>query len=71
MLEDDGIEDLHFYYVAFNKHRDRLLKKMEQKAMVEQMIKEKYDKGEIDCEGDIKRKTKKKEKGEMQISEKK
>lgn len=29
LLEDDGIEDLHFYYVAFNKHRDRVLKKME------------------------------------------
>lgn len=29
MLEDDGIEDLHFYYVVFNKHKEKLLKKME------------------------------------------
>jgi hypothetical protein len=35
MLEDDGIEDLHFYYVAFNKHKDDVLKKMEKKAMIE------------------------------------
>jgi len=58
MLEDDGLEDLHFYQVAFNTHKERLLKKMEHKAMVDQMVKEKYERGEIDCAGDFKRKSK-------------
>jgi hypothetical protein len=35
MLEDDGLEDVHFYFVAFNKHKQNLLGKMESKAMLE------------------------------------
>ena len=34
-LEDDGIEDIHFYQVAFNVHRNRVLKKKEHNEMVE------------------------------------
>lgn len=25
ILEDDGIEDLHFYFVSFNNHKSKLL----------------------------------------------
>jgi hypothetical protein len=31
ILEEDGIEDLHFYFVAFNQHKKLLLKKKEEK----------------------------------------
>ena len=58
MLEDDGIEDMHFYQVAFNNHKGRVLRKMEHKGMVDQIKKELYDKGEIDCEDDLKKLTK-------------
>ena len=30
LLEDDGIEDMHFYTVAFNNHKRAVLEKMEQ-----------------------------------------
>jgi len=29
VLEDDGIEDLHFHQVAFNRHRGGILEKLE------------------------------------------
>jgi hypothetical protein len=35
ILEDDGIEDLHFYQVQFNKHRVKVLKNMEEQGMIE------------------------------------
>lgn len=32
ILDDDGIEDLHFYYVSFNQHQQRLLYNHEKKV---------------------------------------
>lgn len=32
ILDDDGIEDLHFYFVSFNQHKQRLLSTREKKA---------------------------------------
>jgi PBP1b-binding outer membrane lipoprotein LpoB len=29
LLDDDGIEDLHFYFVSFNHHRQGILKQHE------------------------------------------
>lgn len=54
ILEDDGIEDLHFYQVQFNKHKAKVLKGMEEKGMIEQLRKERYERGEIDCKEDLK-----------------
>jgi hypothetical protein len=34
-LEEDGIEDMHFYFVAFSNHKQGLLVKQEQKAYIE------------------------------------
>ena len=31
MLDDDGIEDLHFYFVSFNNHKSKLLQIHEKK----------------------------------------
>jgi hypothetical protein len=31
-LEEDGIEDLHFYFVSFNNHKTRVLYNQEIKA---------------------------------------
>lgn len=31
ILDDDGIEDLHFYFVSFNQHKSRLLYNHEKK----------------------------------------
>lgn len=31
ILEDDGIEDLHFYFVSFNNHKSKLLHAQEAK----------------------------------------
>ena len=36
ILDDDGIEDLHFYFVSFNQHKQGILKQhevMEKKLM--------------------------------------
>ena len=32
LLEEDGIEDLHFYFVSFNNHKTRVLYNQEIKA---------------------------------------
>ena len=32
ILDDDGIEDLHFYFVSFNQHKQRLLRTHETKT---------------------------------------
>ena len=37
MLEDEGIEDMHFYIVAFNNHKRNILKKMEHKNKNEKL----------------------------------
>ncbi len=29
LLDDDGIEDLHFYFVSFNQHKHGILKQHE------------------------------------------
>jgi hypothetical protein len=29
LLDDDGIEDLHFYFVSFNQHKQGILKQHE------------------------------------------
>ena len=58
LLEDDGVEDMHFYLVAFKSHYMQTLKKIEHKGMIEQIKKEMYERGEIDCEEDLKRLTK-------------
>jgi hypothetical protein len=29
ILEEDGIEDMHFYFVSFNQHKNQILKKHE------------------------------------------
>jgi hypothetical protein len=29
LLEDDGMEDMHFYIVAFQNHRQNIIEKME------------------------------------------
>ena len=31
ILEEDGIEDLHFYFVSFNNHKGRVLAMQEKK----------------------------------------
>lgn len=35
LLDDDGLEDMHFYFVAFSNHKRKLLKIKEQKALQE------------------------------------
>jgi hypothetical protein len=30
-LDEDGIEDVHFYFVSFNQHKTQILKMHEQK----------------------------------------
>jgi len=32
LLDDDGIEDLHFYFVSFNNHKQKLLSIQDQKS---------------------------------------
>lgn len=32
LLEEDGIEDLHFYFVSFNQHKKLILNHQKQKA---------------------------------------
>jgi len=59
LLEDDGIEDLHFYQVAFNKHTEDVLNKMGHKDMLKKGYRKKmYDNGVIDCEEDLLKMTK-------------
>jgi hypothetical protein len=31
LLDEDGIEDLHFYFVSFNQHKKGVLSKFERK----------------------------------------
>jgi hypothetical protein len=57
-LEEDGIEDMHFYLVAISNHKQGLLVKQEQKAYIESVKRELYDKGEIDTKEDLKVKLK-------------
>ncbi|CDW85276.1 UNKNOWN [Stylonychia lemnae] len=55
MLEEEGVEDVHFYQVAFINHKQKILRKMEHAAMLEQMKKELYEKGKIDQDRDLKK----------------
>lgn len=34
LLDEDGIEDVHFYFVSFNHHKTQILKMHEQKEMM-------------------------------------
>ena len=54
LLDDDGLEDMHFYQVAFSRHKQLLLSGKEERLMMEQVKRECYDRGEIDCLEDLK-----------------
>lgn len=32
-MEEEGIEDMHFYLVTFNAHKNEILKTLEQKRL--------------------------------------
>ena len=36
MMEEEGIEDMHFYLVTFNAHKNGILKTLEQKRLQSQ-----------------------------------
>jgi hypothetical protein len=35
ILDEDGIEDLHFYFVSFNQHKNSILKLQERTAALQ------------------------------------
>jgi len=35
LLDEDGIEDVHFYFVSFNQHKNQILKSQEEKRKIQ------------------------------------